>query len=46
MVPRDGGLRSRWATWYPTNAALPRWVTEADVDFYTAEFTVLGSEAG
>ena len=46
MVPREGGLRSRWANWYPTNAALPRWITEADVDFYTAEFTRTGFRGG
>jgi pimeloyl-ACP methyl ester carboxylesterase len=46
MVPREGGLRSRWATWYSANAALPRWVTETDVDFYTEEFTRTGFRGG
>ena len=38
MVPRQGGFLSRLAA----PAALPGWLTEADVDFYVAEFTRTG----
>jgi len=42
MVPRGGGFLSRL-----TNpAALPHWLTEADVDFYTSEFTRTGFRGG
>jgi pimeloyl-ACP methyl ester carboxylesterase len=46
MVPRAGGMRARWATWYPANTALPQWVTESDIDFYAAEFTRTGFRGG
>jgi pimeloyl-ACP methyl ester carboxylesterase len=45
MVPRRGGLRARWATW-TTPEILPSWITEADIDFYTAEFTRTGFRGG
>jgi pimeloyl-ACP methyl ester carboxylesterase len=42
MVRRDGGLLSRQIA--PT--ALPAWLTEADLDFYTAEFKRCGFRGG
>jgi len=45
MVPRQGGLLARWASW-PTPETLPSWITEADVDFYAAEFTRTGFRGG
>jgi pimeloyl-ACP methyl ester carboxylesterase len=42
MVARRGGFLSRL-----TNpASLPRWLTEADVDFYVSEFTRTGFRGG
>jgi pimeloyl-ACP methyl ester carboxylesterase len=46
MVPRQGGLLARWATHFVDPATLPPWLTEADVDFYTAEFTRTGFKGG
>jgi pimeloyl-ACP methyl ester carboxylesterase len=45
MVPRAGGLRARMAL-RPPPVTLAPWVTEADVDFYTAEFTRSGFRGG
>src|SRR5215472_4833243 len=45
MVPRQGGLLARWASW-PIPETLPSWITEADVDFYAAEFTRTGFRGG
>ena len=42
MVPRKGGFLSHTAE----PDALPPWLTEADVDFYTAEFTRTGFRGG
>jgi len=42
MVPRQGGFLSGLTV--PT--ALPGWLTEADVDFYAAEFTRTGFHGG
>lgn len=42
MMPRQGGLLSRLVN----PAALPDWLTEADVEFYTAEFTRTGFRGG
>jgi pimeloyl-ACP methyl ester carboxylesterase len=42
MVPRSGGFLSR--TVEP--AALPSWLTEADLDFYTGEFSRTGFRGG
>src|SRR4029077_21207841 len=39
MVPRQGGLLSRWATDFVNPPTLPSWLTEADIDFYAGEFT-------
>src|ERR1700732_4661858 len=46
MVPRDGGLRARMGTHVATPGALPSWITEADVDFYAAEFGRTGFRGG
>jgi pimeloyl-ACP methyl ester carboxylesterase len=46
MVPRAGGLAARIAGHMAEPAALPRWLSEADVDFYTAEFTRAGFRGG
>jgi pimeloyl-ACP methyl ester carboxylesterase len=46
MVPRDGGLRARMGTHMATPESLPAWITEADVDFYAAEFTRTGFRGG
>jgi len=42
MVPRDGGLRARMATHMANPKDLPAWLAEADIDFYTGEFTRTG----
>lgn len=42
MVPRNGGF----LTGMPSPVALPAWLTEADVDFYAAEFTRTGFRGG
>jgi pimeloyl-ACP methyl ester carboxylesterase len=42
MVPRDGGFLSRMTE----PASLPPWLTEADVDYYVAEFTRTGFRGG
>jgi len=44
MVPRVGGLRARGGGPLPTT--LPGWLTPADVDFYTGEFTRTGFRGG
>jgi pimeloyl-ACP methyl ester carboxylesterase len=46
MVPRQGGLQARWATEFVNPAALPSWLTEADVDFYAGEFARTGFSGG
>jgi pimeloyl-ACP methyl ester carboxylesterase len=46
MVPRQGGLLARWATHFVIPETLPFWITEADVDFYAAEFTRTGFRGG
>jgi epoxide hydrolase A/B len=43
-VPRVGGLRARGGGPLPTT--LPGWLTPADVDFYTGEFTRTGFRGG
>jgi pimeloyl-ACP methyl ester carboxylesterase len=42
MVPRQGGFLTRLLN----PAALPPWLTEADVDFYAAEFARTGFRGG
>jgi pimeloyl-ACP methyl ester carboxylesterase len=42
MVPRNGGFLTRM----PSPAALPGWLTKADVDFYAAEFARTGFRGG
>jgi pimeloyl-ACP methyl ester carboxylesterase len=44
MVPRDGGMLGR--TPAAGSGKLPAWLTEADVDFYTAELTRSGFRGG
>jgi pimeloyl-ACP methyl ester carboxylesterase len=44
MVPLDGGMRARNPA--ETPAPLPGWLTEADVDFYAAEFARTGFRGG
>jgi pimeloyl-ACP methyl ester carboxylesterase len=44
MVPRVGGMRAR--SHAPLSAALPDWLTEADIDFYAGEFTRTGFRGG
>jgi epoxide hydrolase A/B len=46
MVPRQGGLLARWATHFAIPETLPTWITEADVDFYAAEFARSGFRGG
>ncbi len=46
MVPRQGGLLARWATHFVNPATLPSWLSEADVDFYAAEFARTGFRGG
>jgi pimeloyl-ACP methyl ester carboxylesterase len=43
MVPRQGGLFARVP---PVPPPLPAWLTEADVEFYTSEFTRSGFRGG
>jgi pimeloyl-ACP methyl ester carboxylesterase len=45
MVPREGGMRARMAL-LTLPATLPPWITEADVDFYTAAFERSGFRGG
>jgi pimeloyl-ACP methyl ester carboxylesterase len=42
MIPRQG--TPFW--WNPEPPPLPAWLTEADIDFYTAEFTRTGFRGG
>jgi pimeloyl-ACP methyl ester carboxylesterase len=42
MVPRQGG----WLGSRPLPASLPNWITEADIDFYAAEFERAGFRGG
>jgi pimeloyl-ACP methyl ester carboxylesterase len=42
MVPRQGG----WLTSRPLPSSLPNWITEADIDFYVAEFQRSGFRGG
>lgn len=42
MVPHNGGF----LTGMPSPAVLPAWLTEADVDFYAAEFARTGFRGG
>jgi pimeloyl-ACP methyl ester carboxylesterase len=44
MVPLAGGLRAGARA--AEQAPLPAWLTEADIDFYTAEFTRTGFRGG
>jgi pimeloyl-ACP methyl ester carboxylesterase len=46
MVPRQGGLLGRWDTQFVNPVALPSWLTEDDVDFYTGEFARTGFRGG
>jgi pimeloyl-ACP methyl ester carboxylesterase len=46
MVPRHGGLLARWATHFATPEILPPWLSETDIDFYSAEFTRTGFRGG
>jgi len=45
MVPRTGGLRARWNS-FQVPEMLPSWCSEADVDFYAAEFSRTGFTGG
>jgi pimeloyl-ACP methyl ester carboxylesterase len=42
MVPRGGGFLTR----IPSPAALPAWLSEADIDFYVGEFERTGFRGG
>jgi pimeloyl-ACP methyl ester carboxylesterase len=42
LVPRNGG----WLSAMPEPGALPEWLTEADLDFYTNEFERTGFAGG
>jgi len=46
MVPRQGGLLSRWATDFVDPPTLPSWLSEADVNFYAGEFARTGFRGG
>jgi epoxide hydrolase A/B len=43
MVPRRGGLLARVS---PVPPPLPAWLTEADIEYYTSEFTRTGFRGG
>lgn len=42
MVPRSGGILTRWKD----QQALPSWLSETDVEFYTTEFARTGFRGG
>jgi pimeloyl-ACP methyl ester carboxylesterase len=46
MVPRNGGLRSLIDQDARQSVPLPNWITDADIDFYTAEFSRTGFRGG
>ena len=46
MVPRAGGLAARWQNVLVNPATLPAWLSEADVDFFAAEFARAGFRGG
>ena len=46
MVPRNGGLRSLIDQDARQPVPLPNWITDADIDFYTAEFSRTGFRGG
>ena len=46
MVPRAGGLAARWQSVLVNPATLPAWLSEADVDFFAAEFARAGFRGG
>ncbi|MBV8094305.1 MAG: alpha/beta hydrolase, partial [Acetobacteraceae bacterium] len=46
MVPRCGGLGRRWGEVFPKMLTLPSWMSESDIDLYTAEFTHTGFRGG
>jgi pimeloyl-ACP methyl ester carboxylesterase len=46
MVPRNGGLKARMATHMINPRDLPAWLSEADVDYYTGEFSRTGFRGG
>ena len=46
MIPRDGGLRGRIIRDSLNAAPLPRWITDADIDFYASEFSRAGFRGG
>ncbi len=46
MVPRAGGLAARWQSALVNPAILPAWLSEADVDFFAAEFGRAGFRGG
>jgi pimeloyl-ACP methyl ester carboxylesterase len=46
MVPRRGGLTARMASHLVNPVTLPPWLTEADIDFFAAEFARTGFRGG
>ena len=44
MVPRIGGMLARGSV--AASMTMPSWITDADIDFYTAEFTRTGFRGG
>jgi pimeloyl-ACP methyl ester carboxylesterase len=46
MVPRAGGLAAHWQSMLVNPATLPAWLSEADVDFFAAEFARAGFRGG
>ena len=46
MVPREGGLLGRITQDARHPAALPGWITDADIDFYAGEFLRTGFRGG
>ena len=46
MVPRRGGFLPRRNSAFSYPATLPRWLNEADVDFFAAEFARTGFRGG
>jgi pimeloyl-ACP methyl ester carboxylesterase len=46
MIPRVGGLRGRIDRDAADAVPLPSWITDADIDFYAAEFSHAGFRGG
>src|SRR3954452_8930889 len=46
VLSRQGGMMARWAKHFVIPETLPFWITEADIDFFAAEFSRTGFRGG